>query len=129
MNLIRGTAGSVNADAFARGWAVGHMHPPGIAHAETHEIKLWHYPRPIHYGKKMFGGTEFIVCYGGIIRLHLHKEDEHGIVELDGSCCDWVIIGPGYEKVTEVVKGPAFGVCVRWPSGPGVNQVLEKGSE
>jgi hypothetical protein len=129
--IIRGNSQKANLDRFMKGWVVGHMHGDEVNGTPEIEVKLWHYEGPIDYGKKQFGGTELVVVYGGRLTFNTEtvvdgkvtaetftvgSKDEH----------EYIIFPPGTTKEVVVENAPAFGVTVRWPSGPGVNQVLVK---
>lgn len=120
--MILGTSDSVNQSS-TKGWAAGHMQT-GIAESSDFEIKLWDYPQPFEYGKKLFVGTEFITVSGGALRLELELDGETESVILKGATRDYVIIPPGVTKKVIVHEAPAWGVTVRWPSGNGVNRTL-----
>ncbi len=108
-----------------RGWIAGHMIPKtGLASTPAFEIKAWNYSEAINYGKKTFGGTEFIIIYGGRLRLILSVGKEFEFLELNGWEHEYIIIAPNVVKEVVVVESPAFGVTVRWPSAPGLNQVV-----
>lgn len=133
IEIVRGDSRKANTSDFMRGWVAGHMHTKegGTLLTGSHEfeIKLWHYDGPINYGKKSFGGTEFIVIYGGTLRFELDQKVvdfgmETKIVTLLGLNHEYITFPPGITKEVVVVEAPAFGVTVRWPSGPGVNKVL-----
>ena len=122
-DIIRGTTKEANNSSFMKGWVVGHMHE-GIVGTPEFEVKLWHYSGPIDYGVKTFGGTELIVVYGG--RQKFIIEDEIGEKATITLCeGEYLVFPPGIKKEVVVETWPAFGVCVRWPSGPGVNKVLK----
>ena len=127
--IVRGSSQEANVSSLMKGWVVGHMHE-GLTHTREFEIKHWHYDRPFEYGKKRFDGTEFIVIYGGILRFETEWKVEHGtetaIHILKGNHKEYIIFPPGITKTVIVVEAPAFGVTVRWPSAPGVNQVVQK---
>lgn len=130
--FVRGNSKDANASDFMKGWVAGHMHTKEggtpLTGSLEFEIKLWHYPGPIDYGKKSFGGTEFVVIYGGVLRFELEQEMdgkiEKEVVVIHGEHHEYVIFPSGIKKTVVVVEAPAFGVTVRWPSKPGVNKVL-----
>jgi len=124
-DVIRGTAAEANASQ-TDGWVVGHFMPPGLGQRKDVEVKLWHYDVQPHYPVKVFGGTEFIVIYRGQIRIDIVLPDgkEESCV-LNGDRQDFVIFPPGTKKKVTTEAVPAFGVTVRWPSAPELNQVIE----
>ena len=121
LNLVRGNILTTNKSSF-HGWIVGHMHS-GLGHTTDVEVKLWLYPAQPEYPKKIFGGTEVIVIFGGIIVLHLEKSGLCETVELKGASGDYIILGPNIVKYVEVKEAPAHGVCIRWPSTPFTSQI------
>ncbi len=126
MDIIRGNAYEANASSSMRGWAVEYMHE-GLAGSTKLEIKVWRYDEPFDYGRKSFGGTEFIVIYGGKLRFELETEEGgQTSLTLDSKGNEYIILPPGHTKKVIVEEAPAFGVTVRWPSGPGVNKVMGK---
>ncbi len=117
-------------DPLEGGWVAGHMIPERcLTGTSALEIKLWNYPEAINYGKKAFGGTEFVVIYGGKIRFWLGKDGQREFVDLDGEKHEYIAIAPGVIKEVEVLEFPAFGVTIRWPSAPGINQVISPPKE
>lgn len=121
MKIELGTAALANSLA-TKGWVVGHM-KGGPAKTSDLEVKLWHYDSQPDYPKKVFHGTEFIVIYGGALKISLEKDGEAKEIFLDGGNHDYVVLGPGTAKQVFVVAAPAFGVTVRWPSGPNLNEI------
>ena len=106
------------------GWVVGHMQS-GLGQTTAVEVKLWRYDSQPDYPRKAFHGTEFIVIYGGVLRISLEKDGECQDIILRGENQDYVVLGPGITKQVFVFKAPAFGVTVRWPSDPNLNQVFK----
>lgn len=109
----------------AHGWIVGHM-AKGIANTDDVEIKLWRYDTNPEYPKKKFLGTECIVVFSGVITLFLEKDGDELTIDLIGVNRDYVILEPGTIKKVVVKKFPAFGVTVRWPSAPNLNEMVER---
>jgi len=120
--LLCGNAVEANASK-TKGWVVGHMHD-GLGKYEGAEVKLWRYEGPIDYGMKIFSGTEFIVIYGGELSIAVRHRDESREIVLRAEMQDYVILPPGTVKSVKVIRAPAFGVTVRWPSAPDRNKVL-----
>jgi len=127
--IVTGNAAQV-VTSSTNGWVVGYFMPPGIAQSSNFEIKIWHYDEQPDYGQKTFHGTEFIIVEGGTLVFLLDVPDGHGnfildqAVELQGSAREWVILPPGCKKQVRVLKAPAYGITVRWPSAPGMNAVV-----
>lgn len=121
--VIHGTAAEAN-ESKTNGWVVGHFMPPGLVQSDEFEIKLWHYDGNSDYPMKEFGGTEFIIIYGGVLRIYILTNGMSRNVYLRGDGHEYVVLPPGTTKQVFVMKAPAFGVTVRWPSGPGVSKVL-----
>ena len=124
MLIIHGTMSEINESDF-RGWVVGHMHD-GIANTNDLEIKLWHYAENPSYPTKKFSGTEVVIIFEGIIVFHFEKDGVISTEELVGANREYIIIEPEVTKRVVVKDAPASGVAVRWPSGPGVNQVISQ---
>ena len=126
-----GTVADSNSDNFMCGWVVGHMHN-GLRHSPHFEIKQWRYDGPIDYGKKMFGGEgEYVIIFGGILRFDMEREIDGKLqtlqsLFLNGALREYVILPPGITKTVVVAEAPAYGVTVRWPSRPELNQVVHK---
>ncbi len=131
--IITGDAATSNASA-TKGWFVGHFMPKEtLAHSKEMEIKTWHYDEDPNYGWKIFYGTEFIIVEKGVLRIGVEIPSEvrgadptQLFITLDGEKREWVIIPPGYTKNVAVKEAPTWGVTVRWPSAPGVNEVVGK---
>lgn len=66
--VLLGTASEANGSS-TKGWVVGHFMPDGLGRQSGLEVKLWHYNRDLDYPPKEFDGTEFIVVYGGTLRI------------------------------------------------------------
>src|SRR6266853_6233108 len=111
--IIHGTSKEANESHVMKGWVVGHMYE-GLMGTPEFEIKTWQYDGPIDYGKKRFGGTEFIIIYGGVLRFEIEQDTRGGIqrdaVVIRGDDKEYVIFPPGIEKTVVVVESPAFGV-------------------
>ena len=127
--IVIGNAAEALASS-ASGWVIGHFMKEAITHNEEFEIKIWHYDSQPDYGKKEFKGTEFIIVEKGGLRLELEIPDGQGVfssrhVELKASTRDYIVIPPNCRKRVVVTEAPAYGITVRWPSGPGVNVVIE----
>ena len=120
--IIFGNATELCASA-AKGWVVGHF-AEGEAHSEHVEIKLWRYDTLPDYPKKAFSGTEFIVIYGGALRIEGFVNEARFTYLIEGASHDFIMLPPGTEKQVFLIRAPAYGVCVRWPSAPGLNNVL-----
>lgn len=111
--VIRGTAAEAN-QSERRGWVVGEFFPRNSLGHDDHEIKLWHYDQNPDYGVKGFLGREFIVAYGGRIRIIADFTDgTRGEYVLDGAKHDFIVLPP-HEKSVIAEQCPAFGVTVRW---------------
>jgi hypothetical protein len=114
--VIRGTAAQANASE-RNGWVMGPFFSRGSLSCDpTHETKLWRYDTNPEYGLKGFRGTEFIVVYGGRLRLMVLLDD--GSKEeyvLEGASHDYIILPPHRKNVVAEIC-PAFGVTVRWHS-------------
>lgn len=127
--IVRGNSKEANLSELMKGWIVGHMHD-GLVGTTEFEIKLWHYDEPFDYGKKSFGGTEFIVIYGGVLLFKIAQNVNEKLrtknITLQGNNHEYIIFPPDIVKTVIIEEAPAFGVTVRWPSGPDVNKVLQK---
>ena len=121
MEIKTGRVGE-SAIFATHGWAVGHMQS-GLGQTTAVEVKLWRYDSQPDYPKKVFRGTEFIVIYGGVLKISLEKDGEAKEIFLNGSNQDYVVLEPGIAKQVFVVTAPAFGVTVRWPSDPNLNEI------
>ncbi len=92
----------------------------GPAQTECVEIKTWHYDKDPSYGWKSFTGTEVICIEAGSLEIDIEfPGEERKVITLQGSCRDYVIIPPGQQKRVRVTQTPAYGICIRWPSGSG----------
>ena len=125
--IIRGNARNANASQ-SKGWVVGHFISKGLCSSGGLEIKIWHYDGPIEYGVKTFKGTEFFIVERGALRVELDIPDGDGSftstqVVLKGNTRDYIVIPPNCKKRIVVLDAPSFGVTVRWPSAPGINQL------
>lgn len=118
--IERGTVKEINQSNL-RGWPVGHM-CDGLGKTLEFEIKLWEYDHTLNYPKKIFGGTEFIVVYGGAIRLDLERDGDKQTEVIHSK--EYIILGPNLVKLVSVVESPAYGVTVRWPSQPEFNKIV-----
>ncbi len=107
------------------GWVVGHFMKEALAYNTDLEIKVWEYSAPPEYGLKRFGGTEFIIVERGALRLEVIPpgEKEPRMIDLEGDWRDYTILPPNCQKRVIVTRAPAAGLCVRWPSADGLNQV------
>lgn len=112
--IVRGNAAEANASE-RRGWVMGPFFSHDfLAHDPTHETKLWRYDTNPEYGVKGYHGTEFIVIYGGRLRLTVFFEDgKREEYVLEGATHDYIILPPHRKHVSAEVC-PAFGVTVRW---------------
>lgn len=113
-DVIRGTAAETN-QSNSRGWVIGSFFPhDSLPYDRDHEVKLWHYDANPNYGVKGFPGTEFIVAYGGRIRINASFMDgTKAEYVLDGASHDYILL-PAHVKTVIAEECPAFGVTVRW---------------
>lgn len=113
-DVICATAAEAN-QSYRRGWVIGPFFPDGsLEYDHDHEVKLWHYDSNPEYGVKEFLGTEFIVAYGGRIRIEADFPDgTKAEYVLDGATHDYILLPP-HKKSVIAEECPAFGVTVRW---------------
>lgn len=108
------------------GWVAGHFMPLGsLAHTDYLEIKEWYYSEPFDYGEKKFDGTEWFNVEGGALRVLIRDGDRIETVDLhsEGRAC--ILLPPGTVKTVQVLKWPAWGVTVRWPSATDNNKIVK----
>lgn len=110
--VIRGNAAQANA-SVQDGWVMGQFMPGGIAKTDRVEVKLWHYPEQPEYPVKVFNGIEFIVIYGGKLRIRTVVDGIEKDEVLSGAAHEYIILPP-HAKQVFVEEAPAFGVTVRW---------------
>ena len=123
----KGTHTEMAKSIPTRGWLIGHMIPEGgKGRTNDVEVKFWNFETPFPYGKKNLTGTECDIIFEGALRFTFEKEGRRETVEIDGDKKEYIIIEPNLVKSVELMKAPARGVTVRWPSLPGGNQVIEK---
>lgn len=120
--VVLGNAKQAN-ESPQRGWIVGHMQE-GLGHTNSFEVKVWHYDEPFEYGQKVFGGTELIIIYGGVLKFEFKDGSKFELI-MKGESHDYCVIPPGVKKRVIVVEAPAFGDTIRWPSTPNLNQVIQ----
>lgn len=121
--VIRGTASECNTSA-TKGWIVGHF-GEDLQKSDGFEIKSWHYDSEPDYPAKQFNGTEFIIVYGGTLRINASVDGKDFTdYVLSGEAQDYIIFPPGTIKTVHVPVTPSFGITVRWPSVPGGNIIL-----